>query len=213
MKSPQMVALLLVLGILGGCTKLNQTNIPLLTKVAGRVLIKGTDHPASQFPLTVRVYKYADQFNMSIGQLVVETKTDSLGRYRLSFESREPQARYYLSLEEELAHCFAPNERRVYIESNKSQHRDLFYIPQAWLKLHIRRDLAHPEDELRVFMGGKELYTFKGKTDEVLFCGPKPGNTTLLVTSGLRRAGKLQFTRADTLFLAAYDTSYQLLQL
>lgn len=207
------MALLLVLGIICGCNKEKQIIAPATTKVSGRVLIKGTDRQASKNPLTVRVYKQIDIHNSSVGQLVAETKTDSLGRYRVSFESRDSQAKYYLSLQAEIAGHFAPNERRVYIEPGQRQFKNLYYIPQAWLKLHIQRQQASADEEIRVFLGGEELYTFKGETDEVLLCGPKPGNTPLLITSGLRRSGKLQFSRADTLYLAAYDTSYQLLSL
>lgn len=199
--------------MLCGCNKEKQFIAPLTTKVSGRVLIKGTALPASRRPLTVRVFKQVPYQNSFIGELVAETKTDSLGQYRMRFESTEPKVRYYLSLEAELAGHFAPNQRRIFLEAGRSQQRDLHYVPQAWLKLHIRNNNALPDDELRLFMGGKELYTFKGKTDEVLFCGPKPGNTHLLITSGLRRAGELQFSRADTLYLSAYDTSYQLFQL
>jgi hypothetical protein len=207
------MALLLVLGIICGCNKEKQIIAPATTKVSGRVLIKGTNRQASKNPLTVRVYKQIDIHNSSVGQLVAETKTDSLGRYRLRFENRDPKARYYLCLQASIEGHFAPNERRVYIEAGRRQYQDLYYVPQAWLKLHIRREQASADEELRIFLGGQELYTFKGETDEVLLCGPKPGNTPLLITSGLRRSGKLQFSRADTLYLAAYDTSYQLLSL
>ncbi len=213
MNSSQRMALLLVLGIICGCNKEKQIIAPATTKVIGRVLIKGTDRQASKYPLIVRAYKQIDIQNSSIGQLVAEAKTDSLGRYRLAFESKDPRARYYLCLQAELAGHFAPNERRVYIEAGRQQYQDMYYIPQAWLKLHIQRQQASADEEIRVFMGGEELYTFQGETDKVLLCGPKPGNTPLLITSGLRRSGKLQFSRADTLYLAAYDTSYQLLSL
>jgi hypothetical protein len=213
MKSSYRVALLLVLGILCGCNKEKQIIVPATTEVSGRVLIKGTARQASQYPVTVRVYKQTDPKNTAVGQLVAETKTDSLGRYRLHFERCDANTRYYLRLYAEIAQHFAPDEQRVYLETGENQCHDLYYIPQAWLKLHIRRNNALPEEELRIYVGGKELYTFKGKTDEILFCGPKPGNTALLITSGLRRSGTLQFSRADTLYLAAYDTSYQLLNL
>jgi len=207
------MALLIVLGIICGCNKEKQIIAPPTTKVAGRVLIKGTTLPASQHPLTVRVFKQTAYQRTEVGQLVAETKTDSLGRYRLRFESREPHMRYYLTLQSEIAGHFAPNQRRVYLENGRSQYRDLYYVPQAWLKLHIRHTTTHPDDELRLYMGGQEVYTFKGETDKVILSGPKPGNTPLLITSGLRRAGELQFSRADTLYLSAYDTSYQLLSL
>lgn len=207
------MALLIVLGIICGCNKEKQIIAQATTKVVGRVLIKGTELPASQYPLTVRAFKQTDFHSTGAGQLVAETKTDSLGRYRLQFENREATARHYLTLQAELAGHFAPNQRRFYIETGRNQQCDLFYTPQAWLKLHIRHQAALPGDELRLYMGGQELYTFKGKIDKVLICGPKPGNTPLLITSGLRRAGELQFSRADTLYLSAYDTSYQLLSL
>lgn len=213
MNSFQRMALLIVLGIICGCNKEKQIIATPTTKVSGRVLIKGTELPASQHPLTVRVFKQTAIQNTAVGQLVAETRTDSLGRYRLRFESCDAQARYYLSLQSEIAGHLAPNHRRVYLETGRSQYRDLYYVPEAWLKLHVRLLSAQPDDELRLYMGGEELYTFKGKTDEVLICGPKAGNTPMLITSGLRRAGQLQFSRADTLYLSAYDTSYQVLSL
>lgn len=187
----------------------------LETTVYGRVVLRGTEQKATNKQVVIKAYKHiSDWFGGPSGKLVVETTSDTNGNYSFSFRAESLETRYFLIMQTVIPNHFDPGGSNwIYFKPGQKQELQLRYIPHAWLRLHVRNvNPIFPGEEIRIYLGGGELYKLYGPVNHMFTVGPKGGNGTFIVSSGLRRADTLVINREDTMYLPAFDTTYHLIE-
>jgi len=203
------LAALLLLSATLACTK-DDTPEPSSreTEVYGRIVLRGTNHKATNFPCIVRAYHTfgTDVLWVNKTVKVAETLTDSNGYYSLQFTAANlDKFGYFIRLETPLANHYNPTHRQYQIQPGQKQELNLNYTPYAWLKLRTKNVNPQVGDKLTVDNGNGERYVIWGPVEANLVL-LMAGNATNEVPTFLTRNNtglKLSFN----IFLPAFDTT------
>ena len=211
----QLLLLLITLSVASSCRKAEPVEPSNTTEVYGRVLLRGTNHKATDKVCTIKVYHVVPVgnsfFHMS-NVLIAEGVTDTNGNYRFSFEVPKvsPNEIYFLRLETEIENHFRPNAHDYIIKPGESQQLNLEYVPFAWIKLHVRNVNPNVGDNLTVRIGQDQVYEFWGPADRYIYL-QTAGNNVSRPTAELYRNGVWSNPYIEV-YLPAFDTIYHLLE-
>jgi hypothetical protein len=203
-----LAALLLLCATLA-CTK-NDTPEPTTreTEVYGRIVLRGTNHKATNFPCIVRAYHYYATDWGSFKQVkIAETLTDTNGYYSLKFtaSSSGPTGIYFIRLETPLANHYNPTDMRHGIQPGQKQELNLNYTPYAWLKLRTKNVNPQVGDKFTLDNGNGERYVIWGPVEAELTV-LRPGNVNNEIYCHLIRNGVGNILDFN-IFLPAFDTT------
>jgi hypothetical protein len=203
-----LAALLLLCATLA-CTK-NDTPEPPTheTEVYGRIVLRGTNHKATNFPCTIRAYHTygTDVLWVNKTVKVAETVTDTNGYFSVKFTAANlDKFGYFIRLETPLANHYNPTDMQHRIQPGQKQELNLNYTPYAWLKLRTKNVNPQVGDKLTVYLFGGEEYIIWGPVEAELTI-LRPGNVTNEIPTYLTRNG-LGSILSFNIFLPAFDTT------
>lgn len=203
-----LAALLLLCATLA-CTKNDTPEPPTReTEVYGRIVLRGTNHKATNFPCTIRAYHTygTDVLWVNKTVKVAETVTDTNGYFSVKFTAANlDKFGYFIRLETPLANHYNPTDMQHRIQPGQKQELNLNYTPYAWLKLRTKNVNPQVNDRLFVYLGGGKEYFIWGPVEANLTL-KMAGNATNQLGCSLRRGDSI-YNLSFSIFLPAFDTT------
>jgi len=206
------LAALLLLSATLACTKDDTPEPPSReTEVYGRIVLRGTNHKATNFPCTIRAYYYypVDWGSYRRDTMAVTT-TDTNGYYRLKFTAPKlDNAGFFIRLETPLANHYNPTDMQHNIRAGQKQELNLNYTPYAWLRIHVNNISPAVNDEFTVHWGSESFKFYGPITWSIKVLGA--GNATNIIYYNLRRNG-IHLPDTTHVYLTAFDTTHYYLE-
>lgn len=204
-----LAALLLLCATLA-CTKNDTPEPPTReTEVYGRIVLRGTNHKATNFPCIIRAYR---RYHVPDGlwvwktELLSETTTDTNGYFNIQFTAPTlAQSGYFIRLETPLANHYNPTDMQHGIQPGQKQELNLNYTPYAWLKLRTKNVNPQVGDKFTLDNGNGERYVIWGPVEAELTV-LRPGNVNNEIYCHLIRNGVGNILDFN-IFLPAFDTT------